>query len=448
MRVVLTPFRRVVLGCLIAVIAITFLSFAGQVSAQEDSPSTPQPIAEVAANGVVAGTIQNGTTGEHLPGGATVNLYAFNSSYTQTETHTTTLAEDGSFQFGLVDQPANYVYMIGVTYNDIEFTSDIGSFAAAVNTLSLPVTVYESTSDASAVTIDQLNVTMAFMDGEVQVHELYTFDNSETAVFTGSPNTNGTIAMSLPATASKPTFQRGVGPSGGFVPATEIFQSGSLWYDTQPLRPGATSATLLVSYRLPYVDALTLTHELQYDVNNVQFSLPYNGVTFAADGWQQLASRSTGTDGEVIRNYSRDSFAAGDRLTLSLSGDTALPEPVSVTINQAAWMFSVAVLLTAVTILIRLVIIRRRAQSEEIDVEIEEVEPATDLTKRSRQLVTAITVLDEGYDKGWIGEDAYAHRRHVLKAELHNIWEKLYQSGIANTAIPDPFKIPTPQPGA
>lgn len=215
MHVVLSPSHRVVVGCLQLIITVIYLSFVAQVMAQEDRSSTPQPIAhgETAVSsttnttgGVIAGTIQNGTTGQPLADSLAVNLYAFNSSYTRTDTHITTLDKNGRFQFGLTDQPANQVYMIGVSYNDIEFTSDIGSFTNATNTLTLPVTVYEQTTDSSAVIIDQLHVSLAFMDGEVQVHELYTFDNVETAVFTGSPNTNGTIALSLPANAAAVTY--------------------------------------------------------------------------------------------------------------------------------------------------------------------------------------------------------------------------------------------------
>ena len=338
--------------------------------------------------------------------------------------------------------------MIGITYKDMEFTSDIGSLMDAADTLTLPVTVYEQTTDPNAVLIDQLNVSLVFMNGEVQVHELYTFDNQETAVYLGTtPDTaSGAIAVSLPANAIAPSFQRGVGPSSGYIPANEMFQSGDYWYDTKPLRPGPTSLTLLVSYRLPYVDALTITHELPYDVNNVQFSLPYNGVTFAADDWQQLASRSTGTDGGVIRSYSRDNFAAGDRLTLNLSGTTTLPEPVSVSTNQTAWMLSVAVLLTAVTFIIRLIIIRRSGQPKAHTEEPELLDDTAELTIRSRQLVTALAVLDEGYEKGWINEEAYTDRRNTLKTELNTIWEKLHQSD--EKTHPTPFHVPTPLPEA
>ncbi|KAA3657949.1 MAG: hypothetical protein DWQ04_26595 [Chloroflexi bacterium] len=392
MYVVLSPSRRVVVGCLQLFLVIIYLSFVAQVMAYEDSPSTSQPIAEIETavsfptTGIIANTMQNGTTGHPMPSSLTVN------------------------------------------------------------TLTLPVTLYDQTTDPNAVIIEHLNISLAFIDGEVQVHELYTFDYLETVVFTDSPNS--TIAHALPATATDTTFQRNVGPASRYIPAPDIFQSGSHWYNTQPLRPGSTSATLLVSYRLPYIDALTLTHELPYDVKNVHFSLPYNGVTFAADDWHQLASRSTGADGSIIRNYSRDNFAAGDHLTLNLSGTTPLPEPMSISTNEAAWMFSVAVLLTAVTFIIRLIIIRRRAQSTEIEEAIKAEETPTDLTKRSRQLVMALTVLDEGYEKGWIGEDAYNHRRHAIKTELATIWEKLCQSGTSsNTPLSDLFQIPTPQPG-
>lgn len=447
--------RRVVFACLLFGLMLPFMPIGQRVVAQTAVLPTPQPVSTTAPGGaMIGGTIINGTTGAPLPAGLPVVLYAFNSSYTRTETLHSILAADGSYSFDVSQQPSDWVYMVGVTYNEIEFTSDIGTFENAVTTLSLPVAVYEQTTDADAVVIDQLQVSLAFTDGQVQVHELYTFDNRETAVFIGEAgdSAGGTVAFMLPEGAISPEFQRGMGPSSGYFPANEVFQSGDHWYDTYHLRPGATSLTMLVTYRLPDRDGITLAHTLPYAAENVSLALPADGVTLDSTGWQQLASRPTGSNGGVIRNYSQDNFAAGALLTIGLSGRStpqpASPPQLGVSVDQAAWMLSVIVLLTAVTFIIRLVILQRAAAGKHESSHESEMLPApdpADLIARSRKLVIALAVLDEGYDKGWIDEAGYHLRRQNLKAELKMIWDQ-----IGNDAVTDPqssFPIPyTPIP--
>ncbi|MCA9931854.1 MAG: hypothetical protein KC419_25395, partial [Anaerolineales bacterium] len=440
MKIVCSLLQRVVKGRLFLGLLLLVLMQSQPAAAQfqADEPGA-----------TITGTIVNGTTGEPLAAGLSIHLYVYNSSYTQTETFDTILAADGSYVFDVSDQPAGRVYMVGVTYNDLEFTSDIGTIDAVGSTLSLPVTIYEQTTNAAAVVVDQLQISLVFVDGEVQVHELYSFDNRETAVYIGNtPDvTSGTVAIVLPDDAQAPTFQRGIGPGGGYIPANEMIQSGSAWYDTTPLRPGATSLTLLATYRLPYREALTFAHDLPYAVETVSLALPYNDVTFNSSGWQQLASQSTGSNGGVIRNYSRDGLDAGAVLTIGLSGAPTLPaadvgrqSPVSV--DTAALLLSVAVLLTAVTFIIRLIILKRStAPQPEEGAAFAESEPSpTDLVARSRRLITALTILDEGYDKGWIDEPAYQYRRQHLKDELQMIQDQL---GLNVPADPQtPFPIP------
>ncbi|MCA9931853.1 MAG: hypothetical protein KC419_25390 [Anaerolineales bacterium] len=178
-------------------------------------------------------------------------------------------------------------------------------------------------AQASGIVVDNLHVALTFIGDEVQVHELYAF--AETAVSTTTPAAIETsiLAVAIPNGAKNPSVQ----------------QNGA-----------ASGMTMTATYRLPYKDALTLTHDIPYDVKTVTFSLPYNGVAFAADGWHQFASRVNQASGTITRLYQRGSLAAGESLTLGLHGTTAPSANGGSAVPMNTWLVAVAGLCMIVTL--------------------------------------------------------------------------------------------------
>ncbi|MCP5094808.1 MAG: hypothetical protein GY943_04575 [Chloroflexi bacterium] len=436
--------KRFLFAWLMLGISISCLFVVPQVVAQ-----ITDPVSEIL---VVGGEIANGTTGQPLTDPVEVTLHAFNRSYTATDTMTTIVESNGRFTFPLTNNPPDWVYMTSVRYKDLEFTSDIGKLTEATSSLQLPITVYEPTRDPNVIAIDQLHVSLTFLEGEVEVNELYTFDNRGTAVYVGTTGdlTNGSVQITLPDNAIDPQFERGLGPNSGFFPANDLLQQEGRWYDTYALRPGSTSLTLLVTYRLPYQAALTLSHSLPYQTETVLVALPDNGITFQSAGWQQEASRSTGTD-TVIRSFSRTGFAAGEALQIGVNGRLSSTSTTIATQTQSTtdWLLSGIILFIAVGMVGRL-FWRRRSSRVEAELEIEdEVESRhvsvqmnaeQETAVRCRQLLVALATLDEAYSCGDIVDPHYTNRRHQLKAELKLIWKPAPQSQQANH--PDETKVP------
>ncbi len=382
-------------------------------------------VAQTTQSGTVTGTVHNGTTDEPAAEGTEVTLHAYNSSYTNAETLTTTLDADGRFQFNLTDQPDDWVYLVSIAYQDLSFSSNIAPLAAN-QPLDLSLTVYEPTSDPAQVIIEQLHVSLSFVGQEVEVSELYSVANEGTAVFTGSMGSSeaGTVQVNLPAAAQAVSFERGMGPNSGFFPTSEVIKRDGRWYDTTPLRPGPNSLTLRATYRLPLEDGLDLSRELPYQTNSVTVALPDNRIAFAADGWQQQSTQSIGERG-VILSYGRDGLAPNSQLALAFSGTTTSAPSVPLnSANSGDWIISLGILLLVTIVAFRLL----RPKTKFVPTpQLAAAGPAPlpnegDKVERW-QLLFALADLDEAYKSGKLPDAEYERQRQEIKNQLRTIWE-------------------------
>ncbi len=337
---------------IVMTVGLLLVVATGAIAQTGDNP-LPQPASD---QYLVSGQIQNATTDQAAAEPLTVELHAFDSSFTRTETIETTSDEDGRFQFTLDAIEPDWVYMTTVTYGGLEYSSDIGRLNGDQPTLDLPLTVFEQTMDETAVSLNQLHITVALMGEQVRVSELYTFDNKETAVFVGASGTTdeGTVRLALPDVAQSPDFQRGFG-GDNFFPANEILQTDAGWADTLPLRPGPGSLTLLVNYVVPSQGNLQLTRSLPYDTHNVTLVVP-DGLA-PGSAWQQDPSRMTGSG--VTTSFSLASLTAGETLDIRLEGQpAALAAPGGSALSP--WLAAAGVLLLVGLAAGRMVYLRRQ----------------------------------------------------------------------------------------
>ena len=381
-------------------------------------------LAQTSQSGTITGTVHNGTTDEPAAEGTVVTLHAYNSSYTNAETLTTTLDADGRFQFNLNNKPDDWVYLVSTTYQELSFSSNIAPLHAD-QPLDLSLTVYEPTSDPANIVIDQLQISLEFVGQQVQVSELYVMSNEGTAVFTGAAGNPevGTVQVNLPDAAQAITFERGMGPNSGFFPAAEFIQRDGRWYDTVALRPGPNSLTMRATYLLPQGGRLDLTRELPYQTNNITVALPDSGLTFAADGWQQQATQSAGERG-VILVYGRDELAPDSQLALTFSGTAAPTQAVPIHSNTSDWIISLGILLLVTFVAFRLL----RPKTKLVltpQLATAGAAPATQETDRTErwQLLFALADLDNAYKSGKLAEAEYRQQRQEIKNQLRTIWE-------------------------
>jgi hypothetical protein len=363
----------------------------------------------------ISGLVTNGTSGESLGAGTEAMLRAFTQDLSITLTMTETLDAGGRYLFDLADVPQDWFYRISVDYDGVEFGSDFAQLSFDEPDVELPVTVFETTSDPSGITIQQLHVVMAFDEENVQVSELYVVGNEAQSVFvgeTGDPN-QGTFRISVPAEAEQLVFQRGFGSLDSFIPATEVVPSGDDWVDTLPVRTGATSLLMLVQYLIPYDREATITHPVNYDLTGVNLVIPDAGVSLNEDdGWLNTGRQTMEGAGD-LSTYVLENLPAGDNLTFDLEGrPRSTTRPTTGLIQDNTTELLVGAVVALAVIGVAVVAIRRWRLA-----------PAGDEEMDRDELLQAIADLDDEYEAGEIGERDYQRERAAYIDQLTEIWQ-------------------------
>ncbi len=376
----------------------------------------PEPIAAATISGVVT----NATNGEILSSGD-VTLRAFDANFQPMMTMTGTIGTDGSYSFIVADVQPDWVFLVSTDYNDIGFSSDAARVDRANPELTLPVTVFNTTSDPAVVTIDQMHILLNFAGDQLQVDEFYVFSNNGTSVFVGESGdpAAGTLQISLPEGAENVSFQRALGSMDSTIPANEVIQTAVGWADTFPLNPGPGGLNLIVSYDLPYNDGATLSRPIHYQVTNANVIMQDAGVTASGEGFEDLGVQDMG--GNRFATYNRAGVAPGSTLELTLDGRPQVTSPSGSTVqagNNNLDLIIGGISLLVVAGLAVFTVRTWRGRAEEDD-----EEEYDDVDDEREQLLQAIVALDESYEKGQIAESAYTARRAELKAALAEIWE-------------------------
>jgi mono/diheme cytochrome c family protein len=367
----------------------------------------------------VIGNIVNGTTGESFfEENAVAELRAYNQGLQETLVLTTPIDIEGGFLFELTDVPQDQFYRVSVFYNGVEFGSDFGGLTPTDPELELPITVFETSTDPTTLSIERLHQILSFFEGGVSVNELYVVNNNSETVYIGESGNadEGTFEMVLPGDAQEISFQRAFGSLDEFIPANELVFTGRGWADTFPLRPGPSSVILLASYVLPYEDGVTISHPILYSTSAVNLVVPDAGVALTdEEEWVDMGQRSMGSIN--VSNFGKSDLPAGSVLTVNLEGEPDL-EPVSpgtITLdNQSELLIGLAVALLVIGVA---AVFIWKWKQEPVDAGLTESYSREDLLQ-------AIADLDDDFELGRISEDRYHSEREDLKSELVALWEE------------------------
>ncbi len=388
-----------------------------------------QPIAD----GLISGQVSNGATGEIITEGI-VQLRAYTPNFEETLNVTTTLGIDGRYQFELPSIQPDWVFLAGMTYGEIGFSSNAAQLTAASPTLNMPILVYGTTTNPEAIVLEQVHLVIDFQGDAIQVSELYIINNIETAVFvgaTGNPD-EGTIQFTLPEGAENPFFERTLGSMDSTIPATEIITTADGWADTLPMYPGGGGLNLIVSYILPYEDGMTLSHALPYAANSANVIMTDAGVSISGNGWDFQGAQEMPGTGTSFLSYAHAPYSAGDSLAIKLTGepsaDVTNSGSVSTPISDTNQLVIGGAVLLIVIIVAAVIFQNWRTQPDDYaydddDEEYEEYEEEDEEDDDVAQLLQAIADLDDAHERGDINDNDYASQREQLKTELKSLWQ-------------------------
>jgi mono/diheme cytochrome c family protein len=374
--------------------------------------------------GTITGTLTNGTAGASLPTGQEMILRIFDN-FTEKDPLTTTLQPDGTFTFTDLDLPTGRAFIVTTRYNNILYTSDVAEASADTTSYELPITIFETTTDPSVITIDRLHVVFDFQPGVVQVGELITISNSGDKTFASATTNGPAFTLPLPTGYTELTFQDG-DLGDRYLQTTDGF------VDTVPIAPGVDSRQILLSYKLPYTEALTFTQLMPYPVTALNLLVPDVGVTLTGANLTDEGVSEIQAGSGAFHTYSRADVKAGESLTFDLAGQPDLSAATTTTTTGSASTSAPSTTATAFNWrnlligLLSLALVGSIVAYWWVGIKEKAEATATASASYSRReaLLDLLAQLDSDFESGKISEPKYKAKREKLKAELKQVLSK------------------------
>jgi hypothetical protein len=310
------PFlRRVVRAVSTLLLAITFFVPTQTYKAQDGTPPPDE-------KSLIRGTIVNHTTGEFGPEGTELMLHIYDGDGNSLGmTHGIT-GPDGWFEFEDTRAEQHLIYLVMATYQGATHISEPVSLDVEGELPLIEVPIYETTTDAAELLIDQLHFLLGTGQGGLTVAEFYTLSNLGNRTIIGSMDTDeagvGNIAFTLPHDAANVSF-----PSAS-PERFQVFPGG--FSDTSSIPPGVRSRQVVVSYVLPYESSSVITRTLSFDVNQISILVSQqSGLQVTVVEPYEQAVEFLGTNSDAFDVTSLGSMPVGSTLDISVAGSSPNP---------------------------------------------------------------------------------------------------------------------------
>jgi hypothetical protein len=330
-------------------------------------------------------------------------------------TATVDVQEDGSYIFPDIEMPEGRAFLVTLPFDGVIYGSDVAVVEPGQSELSLPVQVYETTTDTSNLFVDRLHYFFEMVDeNTLRVVELFIISNPGVETIVASAEGQPVIDFPLPDGAANLEVQGGV-LGGRFI----ITQDGL--GDTLPIRPGMGEYQILYSYELPYDGRLDLTRPVKYLTNAVVILVPENGVAIKGAGIQDVGTRDV--QGVQYHMYSAGVQPAGSEMRLNISGRAA-SQSLSLTGGSSTSLI-IGLAAFGIALLIAGVWLFRRSQPV-VEGAADEIGAPTSAEMRDADtIMDKILALDDLYQEGELPESAYLQRRAELKERLKTVLGKV-----------------------
>jgi len=312
-----------------------------------------------ASNGVINGTIVNGTSGGSSISGLTVNLYSYqNNSYLNMVS--VAAYDDGSFTFNGILTDSIYSYEATVAFKNVEYTSGVFQFDNTEAVKTITVSVYETTTSDSKIKISLAHTVISLTNGSLTVKEILAFENSGDQTYIGSvpAGTSGhyqILKFSLPPKSTNLTATSGllqdylVTTDTGFV-------------DTMPVAPGTIQLAYTYTISNPG-KTYQYTRVSDYAMDTLDILIQGQDIGFSGIGFTQSDPLDMG--GTTYSYYYTSAISAGGTITYTLTG---LPSSgVSSGASSTLIVITVAILVVGVLVFVLIMQSRKKKPSDDED---------------------------------------------------------------------------------
>jgi len=367
----------------------------------------------------------NGSGGE-VPVGMQVTLHGYDQIQ-QVISRTITIDKDGAFTFQDVELPQGHVFVTSVDYAGTTYGSDVAFVNGEIDSLELPIKIYDTTTDDSVLFVERLHYFFELVDeGTMRVVELHIISNPGDKTLIASSEGQPVVTFELPPEANNLDLQDGA-LGERYVITTNGFG------DTLPVLPGSGDYQVIFAYDLPYDGKLDFIRPSNMPANAVVLLVPEDGIKIKGDNIEDGGIRDV--DGVPFHMYNGSSLAAGDELRLTISGRAPGDSLVSGLESNIRLLIGIGTL--GIVLLIGIgalglaliaagvwLYLRSRTQSDEgEDADKAETSGDPHPDEDADTLMDAILALDDLYKEGQLPEEAYHQRRAELKERLKTILE-------------------------
>ena len=354
-----------------------------------------------AAQGVavdVVGEVSNGTSGVPVPEALTVTLHIF-SDMEETDVYTTTLTADSGFRFDDISVEPAQTLIARTNYEGVSYLSEFATVESPEEELSLPITVYETTTGASDVAVAQLHVFLDRVGEQIQVTEYAVLTNRGERTYVGSGRSEigegVTWAAALPRSAQELRFEGEA--------SDRFFVTEAGFADTRPIPPGQGGTEASFSYDLPYSEGLVIEQSFDLPLNAVVLVLP--GEELGLEGSGLSSEETLETQMGPAVSYTAGPLAAGEPLSFTVvRRGTGTPEARAV--DQSGGLgigFGALVGAAAVVYFLW------------------GADRTPSIPPEALSQVEAIAALDRDFEAGQLSEKAYRTQRRALKRRLRDL---------------------------
>jgi mono/diheme cytochrome c family protein len=382
-----------------------------QVVVVEASPTPEATVTPEGLFGKVSGQITNGSGGS-IPANLSVVLHGY-INMDETLNLTTDARSDGTYEFNEVPLETNLAFIITADVEGTSYNSDVAVYDGSTSDFDLPITVFETSTDVSAISADRLHIFFDFSNtGLIQVIEIYILSNSSNKTIVAEEANQALLTYVLPEGASNLQFENGqigspyISTENGFGDPTNIL-------------PGASSYQLMYAFDMPYGKKLEINQPFNVSIGSVIVMSP-DGVTVSSDQLTDTGKRDV--QGQSYSMYSIENLEAGETLSMVISGTPKSGSSSAGTTGTSQTNLVIGLAIFGAVLILAGVFFYLRGRSGNEFVE-EEMDPnETDaLGNDADRLMDAIVSLDEQHKAGRLSEEAYLKRRTELKARLKDI---------------------------
>lgn len=371
------------------------------------------PPAEVAATvtpemvtGTIRGQVINGTSGGPLVEGLEITLRALEGAE-EVYSDTTQADEGGRFSFEGLEIIPGRLFSVSTDYQGVTYESELAHLVEGSPVLEFPLTVFETTTDGSGLSVAQLHlIVSAPLEGVVRGVEVWVFSNSgDRAVRPeeGEP----LIEVVLPEGAV-PVQMTGGAPLG---PSSDT-PNGMLYSLGVP--PGVGSAQLALVFDAPFDGQLNIAQPVGIPIDSVILLAEAGGLRPRGSAWDGLGPADFA--GVTVEQYAASAPQVGEVLEVTLV-------PAAAVAGSSEGLLGIGIgagALGAALVVAGLWWYRRRGAEPADAVAPAPASPRSDPMDRE-SLLRGIAALDDEFEAGQIAPDDYRARRQALKQRVADL---------------------------